>query len=411
MKIDSTFSHSQILSHILQYSPLGILVFDANCVIKLWNPVMEKLLGEAAEDCIGSNIFELFPFLEEMGFDQHIYQVLEGKTFTTKDVKMVRQFTNQILYLSLYYFPLYNKDGVVNGGLCLVNNKKPITDAQTAHNHSEHKLQQILDLLPYMIYAKDKEGRFVLANKATADIYGTTVEGLLGIKQSYVVSSSQEVRLFLNEDRKVLESGQTLQSVLPFTDFEGTQHQLHTFKALYQTSSKQGAVLGISIDMQQLQATIPTQKTKAKATQKTDSFMQAAIAEAQKGLAEGGIPIGSVLVKDGKIIGRGHNQRVQKNDPMTHAETDCLRNAGRIGTYKNTTLYSTLMPCYMCAGTVVQFGIKKVIVGENTTFDGAAEFMQRHGVEVINLQNKACIDMMTQFIHDKPELWHEDIGE
>jgi cytosine deaminase len=101
--------------------------------------------------------------------------------------------------------------------------------------------------------------------------------------------------------------------------------------------------------------------------------MQAAIEEAKAGRSEGGIPIGSVLVKDGKIIGRGHNQRVQKDDPMTHAETDCLRNAGRIGSYKDTVLYSTLMPCYMCAGTVVQFGIKKVIVGESKTFPGAPD--------------------------------------
>ncbi len=142
-----------------------------------------------------------------------------------------------------------------------------------------------------------------------------------------------------------------------------------------------------------------------------DEFMQAAIDEARKGLAEGGIPIGSVLVKDGKIVGRGHNQRVQKNDPMTHAETDCLRNAGRIGSYKGTVLYSTLMPCYMCAGTVVQFSIKKVIVGENKTFSGAEDFMKQHGVEVINLGNKECIEMMEKFIREKPLLWNEDIGE
>jgi len=142
-----------------------------------------------------------------------------------------------------------------------------------------------------------------------------------------------------------------------------------------------------------------------------DEFINAAIAEARKGLAEGGIPIGSVLVKDGKIIGRGHNQRVQKDDPMTHAETDCLRNAGRIGSYKDCILYSTLMPCYMCAGTVVQFNIKKVVVGENKTFAGAGEFMKQHGVEVINLNNSECIAMMEKFIREKPELWNEDIGE
>ena len=142
-----------------------------------------------------------------------------------------------------------------------------------------------------------------------------------------------------------------------------------------------------------------------------DEFMQAAIYEARKGLSEGGIPIGSVLVKGGKIISRGYNQRVQKNDPMTHAEIDCLRNAGRISHYKDCVLYSTLMPCYMCAGTIVQFKIKKVIVGESKTFSGAASFMKQHGVEVINVSNKECIDMMEKFIREKPELWNEDIGE
>ena len=142
-----------------------------------------------------------------------------------------------------------------------------------------------------------------------------------------------------------------------------------------------------------------------------EEFMIAAIAEARKGLAEGGIPIGSVLVKNGEIVARGHNQRVQQNDPMTHAEIDCLRNAGRIGSYKGTVLYSTLMPCYLCAGAVVQFGIKKVIVGESKTFPGAVEFMKQHGVEVINLENKECILLMEEFIKARPELWFEDIGE
>ncbi len=142
-----------------------------------------------------------------------------------------------------------------------------------------------------------------------------------------------------------------------------------------------------------------------------DSFMKAAIEEARQGLKEGGIPIGSVMVRDGKILGRGHNQRVQKNDPMTHAEIDCLRNAGRVGNYKGAVLYSTLMPCYLCAGAVVQFGIKKVIVGESRTFPGAEQFMRDHGVEVINLDNAECIELMENFIRDKPELWNEDIGE
>lgn len=141
-----------------------------------------------------------------------------------------------------------------------------------------------------------------------------------------------------------------------------------------------------------------------------DEFMQAAIAQAEQGFSEGGIPIGSVLVKDGQILGRGHNKRVQDNDPMTHAEIDCLRNAGRIGNYRGTTLYSTLMPCYLCAGAVVQFGIKKVIAGESITFPGAKEFMESHGVEVVDLDLDECKQLMRKFIQKHPQLWNEDIG-
>jgi len=141
-----------------------------------------------------------------------------------------------------------------------------------------------------------------------------------------------------------------------------------------------------------------------------EQFMKAAIEEAQKGLSEGGIPIGSVLVKDGKIIGRGHNKRVQEQNPMIHAEIDCLMHAGRVGAYKGTVLYSTLMPCYLCAGAVVQFGIKKVIAGESKTFAGAKEFMQEHGVEVVDLDLSECKNMMDDFIKNNPELWKEDIG-
>ena len=141
-----------------------------------------------------------------------------------------------------------------------------------------------------------------------------------------------------------------------------------------------------------------------------DEFMNAAILEAQQGRQEGGIPIGSVLVKDGKVVGRGHNKRVQDGDPVTHAEIDCLRNAGRIGNYRGTILYSTLMPCYLCAGAVVQFGIKKVIAGESKTFPGAKEFMVSHGVEVVDLNLDECEQMMSDFITTNPELWHEDIG-
>jgi cytosine deaminase len=142
-----------------------------------------------------------------------------------------------------------------------------------------------------------------------------------------------------------------------------------------------------------------------------DLFLKAAIDEARKGLAEGGIPIGSVLVKDGEIVGCGHNRRVQNDDPMAHAEIDCLKNAGRIGSYKGTTLYSTLMPCYLCAGAVVQFGIRKVIAGESRTFPGAKAFMEEHGVEVIDVDDKECHALMQDFIRKNPELWNEDIGE
>lgn len=145
--------------------------------------------------------------------------------------------------------------------------------------------------------------------------------------------------------------------------------------------------------------------------EKMDEFMEAAIAQAKQGRQEGGIPIGSILVKDDKILGKGHNKRVQDGDPVTHAEIDCLRNAGRIGSYRGTILYSTLMPCYLCAGAVVQFGIKKVIAGESRTFPGAKEFMVSHGVEVIDLNLDECEQMMSEFIEEKPELWNEDIGK
>ncbi|MGK7946144.1 MAG: nucleoside deaminase [Microcystaceae cyanobacterium] len=142
-----------------------------------------------------------------------------------------------------------------------------------------------------------------------------------------------------------------------------------------------------------------------------DLFMEAAIAEAKLGQQEGGIPIGSVLVKDNRVIGRGHNKRVQDNDPITHAEIDCLRNSGRIKSYQDTILYSTLMPCYLCAGAVVQFGIKKVIAGESKTFPGAKEFMESHGVEVIDLDLAECRQLMSDFISQNPLLWNEDIGK
>ncbi len=138
--------------------------------------------------------------------------------------------------------------------------------------------------------------------------------------------------------------------------------------------------------------------------------MQAAIAQARKSLSEGGIPIGSALARNGELLAVGHNKRVQESDPVTHAEIDCLRHAGRIGSFRDTVLYSTLMPCYLCSGAVVQFGIPKVIVGESRTFPGGPEFMRSHGVEVIDLDLPECVEMMRQFIAGNPALWNEDIG-
>ena len=142
-----------------------------------------------------------------------------------------------------------------------------------------------------------------------------------------------------------------------------------------------------------------------------DKFMQAAIDAARKSRDEGGIPIGSSLVRGNELIAVGHNKRVQDNDPVTHAEIDCLRNAGRIGSFHGTVLYSTLMPCYLCAGAVVQFQIPKVIVGESRTFPGAVDFMRSHGVEVSDLDLPECVQMMQGFIAKHPELWNEDIGK
>jgi creatinine deaminase len=142
-----------------------------------------------------------------------------------------------------------------------------------------------------------------------------------------------------------------------------------------------------------------------------DNFMRIAIEEAKLGLQEGGIPIGSSLARGDQLLGRGHNRRVQHGDPIAHAEIDCLHNAGRVGNYAGTVMYSTLMPCYLCAGAVVQFGIKKVIVGESETFPGARDFMESHGVEVIDLGLEECKQMMRTFIAQNPELWNEDIGK
>jgi len=144
-----------------------------------------------------------------------------------------------------------------------------------------------------------------------------------------------------------------------------------------------------------------------------NEFMQAAIEEAEKGLKEGGIPIGSVLVHRGTVIGRGHNRRIQQNSAVLHGEMDALENAGRqpASTYKECVIYTTLSPCSMCSGAILLYGIPKVIVGENRTFTGEEELLRSRGVSVEVLQDPACIQMMTEFIRQNQELWNEDIGE
>jgi cytosine deaminase len=142
-----------------------------------------------------------------------------------------------------------------------------------------------------------------------------------------------------------------------------------------------------------------------------EPFLRAAIDEARKGLAEKGLPIGSVLVRDGKIIGHGHNRRIQAGDPMAHAEIVALTNAGRQKTYRDTVLYSTLMPCFLCSGAAVQFGVPRVIVGESVNFAGAPEFMRARGIEVVDLHDDECIKMMADFIREHPDVWNEDIGK
>ena len=143
-----------------------------------------------------------------------------------------------------------------------------------------------------------------------------------------------------------------------------------------------------------------------------DTFLQAAIEEAGKGLTAGGIPIGSVLVVNGKIIGRGHNQRVQKGSVIHHAEMNCLENAGRqaAAVYRRATLYSTLSPCAMCSGAVLLYGIPRVVVGENVTFQGPEEYVRLQGVQVEVVQDETCIRLMREFIAANPTLWNEDIG-
>ena len=144
-----------------------------------------------------------------------------------------------------------------------------------------------------------------------------------------------------------------------------------------------------------------------------DKFLEVAIEEAKKGLEESGIPIGSVLVIDEEIVGRGHNRRVQNSSAILHAEMDCIENAGRLkaSDYKKATLYSTLSPCDMCSGTALLYKIPKIVIGENITFQGSEEYLRSRGVELQILNDNDCIKLMEDFIKAKPELWNEDIGE
>lgn len=143
-----------------------------------------------------------------------------------------------------------------------------------------------------------------------------------------------------------------------------------------------------------------------------DPFLQAAIDEARQGLAEGGIPIGSVLVIDGKIVGRGHNRRVQNGSAILHAEMDCLENAGRLKAqdYQRAVLYSTLSPCDMCSGTALLYKIPRIVIGENKTFRGPEDYVRSRGVQLEIRDDAECIQLMEDFIRTRPELWHEDIG-
>ena len=144
-----------------------------------------------------------------------------------------------------------------------------------------------------------------------------------------------------------------------------------------------------------------------------DKFLKEALNEAKKGLNEGGIPIGAVLVIDDKIVSRGHNRRIQNSSAILHAEMDCLENAGRLSAseYKKATLYSTLSPCDMCSGAVLLYGIKKVVIGEDQNFKGPQEYLASRGVDLKVVNNDECINIMKKFIKDSPKLWNEDIGE
>jgi cytosine deaminase len=149
----------------------------------------------------------------------------------------------------------------------------------------------------------------------------------------------------------------------------------------------------------------------AEATPEDRSFMALALEEAQRGYDEGGVPVGAVMVSEGIVIAQGHNRRFQEGDPIAHGEMDCLRRAGRRPNYKGVTLYTTLSPCMMCTGTILQFGITRVVIGEQQNFAGNTDFLAERNVEVILLNDPACINLMSRFISERPDLWNEDIAE
>ncbi len=146
------------------------------------------------------------------------------------------------------------------------------------------------------------------------------------------------------------------------------------------------------------------------ATDNDYNFMALALDEAKTGYDEAGVPVGAVMVEDGEIIGRGRNRRVQEGNPISHGETDCMKNAGRRSDYSRVTMYTTLSPCMMCTGTILQFGIQRVVIGEDRNFSGNIDFLSERGVEVVLLNDRGCIELMSKFIAERPELWYEDIS-
>lgn len=139
-------------------------------------------------------------------------------------------------------------------------------------------------------------------------------------------------------------------------------------------------------------------------------YMRLAYEEAEIGYREGGVPVGAVMVEEGAIVGRGHNRRVQDGNPVSHGETDCMKNAGRRPDYSRITMYTTLSPCMMCSGTIVQFGIRRVVIGEDENFPGNIDFLREHGVQVVLLDDAPCKSLMSRFIAERPDLWFEDIA-